>query len=207
MLSVYLVMWLLYYSFSFTYLSATVHDTWNWTKNVSPSKTAGESLENRGTDISRSTICLAKFARLFWALLMVLGFLRHRNTRTTVYYRVTREMLHTKYFSRDMPWVTHARHCPFSSVVYCIHQSDQAITVVSPMYNQCPEILGSHPYIQQGCSTVYNHVSIARVKLSAASHSDVQHTESLQTIRHYVMRPTKWYNCSSINKGPNTEIK
>ncbi len=41
-------------------LVCIIHDTRNWTKNVSPSR---KSLKNGGTDISRSTICLAKFAR------------------------------------------------------------------------------------------------------------------------------------------------
>ena len=82
-------------------LCSTVHNTWNWTKNASTSR---ESRETRGTNISVSWNSRAGH---FWALLMVFAS------------RGTREVLHTRHFSRNLPRVTLAWHCPFSCVVYC----------------------------------------------------------------------------------------
>ena len=78
---------------------------------VSPFKTAGHF---RGQlSASRNLQDILSSVDFPW-------FQRHRNTRPAVYYRVTREMLRVRHFSRDLPRVTLARHCPFSCVVYCI---------------------------------------------------------------------------------------
>ncbi len=79
-------------------------------KKVSPSH---ESLKNCGTDISRSTNLLHKICETFWALLMLLG------SRGIGILDPQFMMLHARHFSRVLPRVTLARHCPFSHVVYC----------------------------------------------------------------------------------------
>ncbi len=77
---------------------------------VSPSKTAGHF---RGQlSASRNLRDILSSVDFPW-------FQRHRNTRPTVYNRVTRQMRRVRHFSRDLPRVTLARHCPFSRVVYC----------------------------------------------------------------------------------------
>ncbi len=88
----------------------TVHDMWNWTKSL------GKPQDRYFT----VNYLPRKICETFWALHGP-WFQRHRNTRPAFYYRVTREMLRVRHFSRDLPRVTLTRHCPFSCVVYCMY--------------------------------------------------------------------------------------